>query len=177
MSHLSKEENRVADRTVNGKKAGVSQEILDFLAAVAKYSGNDIEIKDGKRTASGQAQRMYKNWTGTVDRGNVYVAGGSLTESDRVELDRYWDTAHDSKASADSKKKAETEFRKLAAKTPSKHVAGLAVDLVESDLTGPMKKVIVKYMKQVPEKGCFHVQYKGKLPSEEIIKKERGVKE
>jgi len=37
-----------------------------------------------------------------------------------------------------------------------------------------MKAVLIKYMKKVEEKGCFHVQYKGKLPSEDAIKKEFG---
>ena len=65
---------------------------------------------------------------------------------------------------------------KLAAKTPSLHVVGKAVDLDEGSLSGPAKAVIVKYMKQVKEKGCFHVQYKGKLPDEATIKKDLGVK-
>ena len=87
---------------------------------------------------------------------------------------RNWDTAHDSKASDDNKKKAEADFRALAAKTPSLHVSGKAVDLAEGGLTSDMKAVLIKYMKKVEEKGCFHVQYKGKLPLEDAIKKEFG---
>jgi len=164
----------MADKTVKGKTAGVSQEIIDFLDLVAKYGGKDIVILDGKRDASDQADAMYKNWTGTVNRGKVYVAGNSLTEAERLDLDKNWDTAHDSKASDDDKKKAEADFRALAAKTPSLHVSGKAVDLAEGGLTSDMKAVLIKYMKKVEEKGCFHVQYKGKLPLEDAIKKEFG---
>jgi hypothetical protein len=166
----------LADKTVTGKKSGVNQEILDFLALVAKHGGKDVNIKDGKRDAAIQATRMYKNWTGTVDRGNVYVRGNSLTEANRKLLDADWNTAHDAKASADDKKAAEARFRALAAKTPSLHVVGKAVDLDESSLSAPMKKVLEKHMKRVQEKGCYHVQYKGKLPSEDVVKKELGVK-
>lgn len=166
----------MADNKAVGKTAGVNQEILDFLDLVAQHSGKDIKILDGKRDAATQAKRMYKFWATTVDHGKVYVAGGSLTEANRQKLDADWETAHDDAADATAKKTAEAEFMKLAAKTPSLHVVGKAVDLEEGSLSGPAKTVIVKYMKQVKEKGCFHVQYKGKLPDEATIKKDLGVK-
>ncbi|HUR29393.1 MAG TPA: hypothetical protein VM509_14485 [Planctomycetota bacterium] len=166
----------MADKTVTGKKSGVNAEILDFLALVAKHGGKDIVIKDGKRDASTQAERMWKNWTGTVDRGRVYVAGKSLTEANRKLLDDDWNIGHDAKKSAEDKKAAEARFRALAAKTPSLHVSGKAVDLDEGSLTAPMKKVLEKYMKRVQEKGCYHLQFHGKLPEEDVIKKELGVK-
>ncbi len=166
----------MADNKVTGKTTGVITEIIDFLDLVAKYSKKDIKVLDGKRDASTQAQRMYKYWATTVDRGKVYVAGSSLTEANRVLLDNNWNTAHNTAAKDADKKKAQADFMALAAKTPSLHVAGKAVDLDEASLSAPAKAVIVKYMKQVKEKGCFHVQYKGKLPDEAAIKKELGVK-
>jgi hypothetical protein len=167
----------MADKTVTGKTTGVMKEIIDFLDLVAKYGGKDIVVLSGKRDSSEQAIAMYNNWTGTVSRGKIYVSGGAMTEAERAELDKNWDTAHDSKATADDRKKAEAEFKKLAAKTPSMHSSGKAVDLAESSLTSDMKAVIVKYMKPVNEPGGFHVQYKGKLPAEDTIKKELGVEE
>ena len=164
----------MADKTVKGDTSGVNSEIIDFLDSVAKYGGKDITVLSGKRDADEQAKAMYNNWTGTVNRGKVYVAGGSLTEAQRLELDKNWETAHDAKASDADKTKAEKDFKALAAKTPSLHVAGKAVDLKEGDLTSDMKAVLIKYMKKVEEKGCFHVQYKGKLPAEDAIKKELG---
>src|SRR6185503_13048060 len=114
------------DKTVTGKTSGVNQEIIDFLDLVAKHGGKDIVVLDGKRDASVQASRMYKNWTGTVDRGKIYVAGGALTEAERAELDKNWETAHDAKAEDKDKTQAEADFMKLAAKTPSLHVSGKA---------------------------------------------------
>jgi len=163
----------MADKTVKGAKAGVNQEILDFLDLVAKYGGKDIEIVDGKREPSDQADAMYKNWTGTINRGKVYDKS-ALSEADRLAMDKDWETAHDAKANADDKKKAEKDFRDLAEKVPSLHLVGKAVDLKEGSLTSDMKAVLIKYMKKVEEKGCFHVQYKGKLPSEDVVKKEFG---
>jgi hypothetical protein len=161
----------MADKTVKGETNGVNQEIIDFLDLVAKYGGKDIQIKSGKRTPSDQAEEMYNNWTGTINRGKVYEAS-ALSATDRATMDKDWETAHDSKASKEDKEKAEKEFRELGGKVPSLHVVGKAVDLVESGLTNDMKTVLIKYMKQVPEKGCFHVQYKGKLPSDAVVKKE-----
>ncbi len=166
----------MTDKKAVGKTSGVIAEIIDFLDLVAQHSGKDIKVLDGKRDAATQAKRMYKFWDTTVDHGKVYVAGGSLTEANRQKLDADWETAQDNAADAAARKTAEVEFMKLAAKTPSLHVVGKAVDLDAGALTGPAKAVIVKYMKQVKEKGCFHVQYKGKLPDEATIKKELGVK-
>jgi hypothetical protein len=170
------DKENAAEGEVSGATGGVNAEVLDFLELVSKYGGKPIVILDGKRDAGDQADRMFRYWTKTVDRGNVYVRGKSLTEAQRAELDQNWETAHDPGSSAADKKKAEAEFMKLAAKTASLHVVGKAVDLDESSLTSAMKKVLEKYMKRVNEKGCYHVQYKGKLPSEDTVKKELGAK-
>jgi hypothetical protein len=70
----------MADKTVTGKTAGVIKEIIDFLGLVAKYGGKDVEIISGKREPSDQADAMYKNWTGTIDRRPIDSIRGSAPE-------------------------------------------------------------------------------------------------
>ncbi|HZR16878.1 MAG TPA: hypothetical protein VFE51_06080 [Verrucomicrobiae bacterium] len=166
----------MADKTVKGDTNGVTKDLIDFLDLVAKYGGSDIIIKQGGgfRSAKQEAGIVYRNWNGPLKRGAVFDKG-SLPDSKRKELDEYYVTAKESKeASSDDKKEAESSFLETAMTIPSYHKVGKAVDLVDSSLTGPMKKVLEKYMQRVPEPGCYHVQYKGAFPKEDKIKEELG---
>lgn len=154
----------MAEGKLTGDTGRLDSGLTKFLEAVAKYSGKDLVVKPkgGFRTASEEAEIVFKFWTSTLSRGNVFRKD-SLSDENRKKLDDFYD---------DNDKQS---FIALALKIPSYHKLGKAVDLTEP--SSEQRKVLEKYMTRVPEKGCYHIQYKGSYPSEDVIKMELGVKE
>jgi hypothetical protein len=158
---------------VSGKSSGVNKDILSFLQAVADHYGKEIKIVSGLRDKKGQANAMWDNWNGTLERGQLYP---TLRGKPKLlkQLDDWWATAHENKsASSADKASAEKEFKKAIEKIASDlslHLVGRAVDIdmgVDKNVFSVLKTHM--YFLPEPRKGptrCYHFDdSRGKVPN------------
>ena len=155
---------------VTGKTSGVGSDIIDYLAAVGENYSITLNVTSGKRSPEEQGEAMFDNWI-KLKRGNVY-SSSALSSSDKKTLDEYYVTAmEDDKASSADKKKAETEFKKLATEKvgkKTKHASGRAVDVAQSSVSDKAYKAITLHMDEVPEGGrtdIYHFESTSTVPA------------
>ena len=157
---------------VSGPTAGVGKDIVDFLQAVADHYGKEIKVTSGLRDKKKQADVMWRYWTKTLNRGQIYKALKSNTKL-RTQLDEWWKKGNeDRNASSSEKSEAEKNFKREIEKIAdslSLHLAGRAVD-VSTSVDKKIKTVLESNMHFVLEKNtegqttCFHFDSKSKLP-------------
>src|SRR4029079_18775187 len=92
--------------------AGVGQDVVNYLEAVAQYFGITIRVTSGYRSADGQAKAMFDNWV-KLEHGKVYSTA-TLPAADRSTLDSYWTAAQSPQSTAPQKAKAKADFLTLA---------------------------------------------------------------
>ncbi|MFN4171917.1 MAG: hypothetical protein ACK4GW_09205 [Pseudorhodobacter sp.] len=81
------EEDAPVPGNVTGKTDGVNKTIINILKDVSSfYDGTTIRVTSGLRSKEGQANAMFKGWTGHLKRGTIYVYLRSNTAL-REELD------------------------------------------------------------------------------------------
>ena len=155
---------------VTGKTSGVGSDIIDYLDAVGENYSITLNVTSGKRSPEEQGEAMFDNWI-KLKRGNVY-SSSALSSSDKKTLDEYYVTAmEDDKASSADKKKAETEFKKLATEKvgkKTKHASGRAVDVAQSSVSDKAYKAITLQMDEVPEGGrtdIYHFESTSAVPA------------
>jgi hypothetical protein len=155
---------------VTGKTSGVGSDIIDYLDAVGENYSITLNVTSGKRSPEEQGEAMFDNWI-KLKRGNVY-SSSTLSSSDKKTLDEYYVTAmEDDKASSADKKKAETEFKKLATEKvgkKTKHASGRAVDVAQSSVSDKAYKAITLQMDEVPEGGrtdIYHFESTSAVPA------------
>ena len=155
---------------VTGKTSGVGSDIINYLDAVGENYSITLNVTSGKRSPEEQGEAMFDNWI-KLKRGNVY-SSSALSSSDKKTLDEYYVTAmEDDKASSADKKKAETEFKKLATEKvgkKTKHASGRAVDVAQSSVSDKAYKAITLQMDEVPEGGrtdIYHFESTSTVPA------------
>jgi hypothetical protein len=151
---------------VSGQTNGVGQDILDFLEAVANYYGKEIKILSGLRDKKKQADVMYRYWTKTLNRGQIYTVLKSNSKL-RKQLDDLWTKGQDGDSDAEQSFKSEIE--KIAGSL-SLHLTGRAVD-VPTNLDKKVVTVLKSQMHFIDEKNregqttCYHFDSKANLPA------------
>lgn len=130
---------------VTGKTAKLKPKLMFVLESVSAHFGVEIRIRSGFRTRAEQADTMWNNWTGTLDRGKKYKYIKNRPEL-QTELDGYYNEG----------KKAEFKARvEPIAHILSRHIFGEAVDLDGNPGAKPVK-ALDGMLNRVMEDGCIH---------------------
>jgi hypothetical protein len=154
---------------VTGKTSGVGTDIVNFLKAVGENYKITINVTSGKRSPEDQGRAMFDNWI-DLKRGDVYRAD-TLSAADKKKLDDYYKTAkEDDNASDADKKKAEADFKKLAAEKVGKktrHAGGRAVDVAKGSVSDKAYEAITSQMDEVDENrpDIYHFESTSTLPA------------
>ena len=155
---------------VTGKKEGVKQDILDYLAEVAKFFGTDIYVNDGKRSAEDQAKTMFKHWL-KLSRGEIYKPE-SLPKESRLRMDNFYKIAKETPAATKAQRdEATAKFLEEGRKVKSRHIVGDAVDLIAPQISKPMRQALEMRLKHVHEgknPSCYHLQRKDQQPIPQV---------
>jgi hypothetical protein len=145
---------------------GVGHDIVDYLREVAEYFGINIRVTSGYRDPDAQARAMFDNWS-KMKHGRIYKKT-ALPEVDRAELDDYWTTANNAKATAQDKTKAEADFLELAkARVGSKsmHSRGRAVDVARAHIDQRAYRAITMHLHEVKEGNRTDIYHFESLPA------------
>jgi hypothetical protein len=155
-----------------GKVNGVGKDIVEFLEAVAGHYGKEIKVTSGLRDKKKQADVMWRYWTKTLNRGQIYKALKSNSKL-RKQLDDWWTKAiEDKNASSSDKAAAEKSFKQEIEKIAgslSLHLSGRAVD-VSTSVDKKVFTVLKSNMNFVHEKNkegettCYHFDSKSNVP-------------
>lgn len=148
---------------------GVGRDIVDFLDAIAKRFNVTLVITSGYRAPSEQAEAMFRNWV-KLQHGQVY-SKKTLPEAARIQLDAFYRTSKDAKASEQARQQAKASFLKLAIEqvgNKSKHSKGRAVDMTQASVSTLVFQAITKRMLSVPEgnrRDIYHFESAAPVPA------------
>lgn len=146
------EETKAASKPqVSGKTQGVDKKIINVLNEASAHYGKPIVVTSGLRTPQKQAEVMWDNWTGNLKRGALYtkIKGNK-------ELHKKLNDAYDS-----GDRKAFIDLIKPDAKSFSRHVAGMAVD-IKKNTDGKVVAAIATVLHKITEGTCYHFDDKGR---------------
>lgn len=130
---------------VSGKTTGVDKKIINVLNEVSSYYGKPITVTSGLRTPQKQGEVMWDYWVSNLKRGDLYIK----IRNDK-DLKKRLNDAYDA-----GDKKTFVSIIKPDAKSYSRHVRGLAVDIKKN--TDPkMVDAISTVLRKVTEKLCYH---------------------
>lgn len=145
---------------VSGSIGPLDKDLVAYIEAVSAFYGVRLKILSGKRSASEQAEHMFKNW-GELSNG----WGIEYLVTNRPKLNKLAEAyakANDSSKSSSDRKAAEDEFKELVradADKISAHVRGTAVDLgPKTALNEKVRKALGLHLKERKD-GKQHIHY------------------